>query len=1117
MRKKPQTLDTKNFLRAANIEFDSTAPENLAHFRPTRKSIELFQQLANFDRSESLMITGPYGTGKSITTAVCLHWLENYTKDSKALLRCIGQRIGRLNRTVAETLQARIDSRSKLRGLVITLHGYQPDLPKAIQAGIAASYSRIGQGKKAGGIKRREVHTFDDVKRLLREIEKDQRSFGIDKMLVVWDEFGRHLEKLVELGSASDLNDVQTLAEFIPRMKKVPVRLAVILHQSLQTYSGTLNKSLLKEWAKIEARFVPIDASQDGPELYGIMQDVVESLALKPSYLATKTDAKKYLEKLIEESVFEDMKAQECSRLFGKPLHVDPLVYFCLPRIASRVAQNERTIFNFLAECVDTEDVNLSAVYNYFSVVMQHDTSPGGAHQLWQQTSSALTKAQSDMEIRVIHNCAILTMAKIKVTKKLLKWAVGGQSNRSGALKAIQKLCASNVLHHRQFNDEVILWHGTDAHIREKITETVDSYRGSFDYVDFLRTEYALPILRPVQHNDKYGVNRYFRSYFCTPLSLQKPESLELESNERIIPGDGAFLYMLHDKEDDFCALKNLSKEYTTQYPSHIVVLNKKLPGLFDICLQLYAVQVLQRNENIKGIDPVAEDELRLYSDDTRGELQRLLKQVVTPTQNARFVSRGSLFSKINIHEFRVWISEIADETFSKTPRLFCFSLNRHKPSSVMVNARKKLTASILENSNLPEFGFNNPDELYEYSNMVGGLYRTALLGSGIYGEVGKGEWRFRLPEEISSDNPGLKQAWKKVELFFTEPTGTPKPFSDLLGELKSPPFGMREGLFPVVVACAMRTFSTSGVLMHGREYLGDVRPTDIEALCKEPTDYFLEVVKLDKSEKAILQGLTVLFPSGVTIDGSEPDELRLLADGLYEWKTALPRLCRVTEQLSKGTLAVRAALLEYENPARLITRDLPEVLRVPKGKRPSSMEVISSIDCAKSEIEMIQDKTLKRVASEIREALQVDIDDKCLREQCKAWSDSYTSFPDTVYSPKAKALLTSLSVNYDSDNHLVEGVTAVVDAMIRSWDDRSFDRFRVNIHGHVREVLEGACNAIKDGSNPTEEVRNKIAGHLENRLRKEIDIIRQLLPEEADQRIKNIFLSQEVQEVVHG
>ena len=78
-------LSTEPFLRSINICYDAESPDRIAHFRPTSKCVTLLRALLDDDGDKAFLVTAPYGTGKSLTTAYLLHLIENRDESREAL------------------------------------------------------------------------------------------------------------------------------------------------------------------------------------------------------------------------------------------------------------------------------------------------------------------------------------------------------------------------------------------------------------------------------------------------------------------------------------------------------------------------------------------------------------------------------------------------------------------------------------------------------------------------------------------------------------------------------------------------------------------------------------------------------------------------------------------------------------------------------------------------------------------------------------------------------------------------------------------------------------------------------------------------------------------------
>ena len=98
--------------------------------------------------------------------------------------------------------------------------------------------------------------------------------------------------------------------------------------------------------------------------------------------------------------------------------------------------------------------------------------------------------------------------------------------------------------------------------------------------------------------------------------------------------------------------------------------------------------------------------------------------------------------------------------------------------------------------------------------------------------------WGFAPPSQI--EDPVLSKVWELLRDFFTAPDDEAKPLETLIERLAAPPFGLRAGVLPILMACAVRAFPVAGALIQDRLYVSDIRPSTIEELCREPRRFEL-------------------------------------------------------------------------------------------------------------------------------------------------------------------------------------------------------------------------------------------------------------------------------------
>lgn len=244
------------FFKSISLTEDFSVPLRASHYRPTSKSIDILRAIMGMSGSQATSVVATYGSGKSIAAMVASLLVEATPEKIEALEPAY-RRLLKFAPEIAGWMEGRLE-RGR-HGAVITLSGYVPDLPTAIGEAIGLD----------------EVHTMAEA---LRSLEKHLGHTKSDRLAIVWDEFGRHLETLAGRGRAEDLAQLQDLAEWITRRKTPPATLTLLLHQDFHRYSGRLGQADQSGWRKIEGRFDILRIIEDSDEIYDLIADVAQEL-----------------------------------------------------------------------------------------------------------------------------------------------------------------------------------------------------------------------------------------------------------------------------------------------------------------------------------------------------------------------------------------------------------------------------------------------------------------------------------------------------------------------------------------------------------------------------------------------------------------------------------------------------------------------------------------------------------------------------------------------------------------------------------------------------------------------------------------------------------------------
>jgi len=1039
--------EAEDFLRSINLCFDAEEPERIAHFRPTAKSVPLIAGLLADASERAFLVVAPYGSGKSLTLTYLLHAIEN-RPESQSMLSSVEQRLDVISPSLRKTLLSR--RRTKKHGLVLALHGYQKDLGKAVQEAAYSAIRRNKLGRQARRLTDRSVEGMEDAVGFLQELKQVCLSAGCDQICILWDETGRHLESLIADGRATELSDIQLLAEYASRSTDVPVTLGITLHQSMLHYAQQMTQSVRAEWLKISGRFETVQYVDDSKEIYRLVADIITS-----NRGAVDLPSKRALRDLAKEAkdthgMFSDFTLAELADLFESIYPASPAAVYLLPRISARVAQNERTLFTFLYAVSLADGFSVADLYDYFSPSMRGDTAVGGTHKQWLETESALSKTTGDeQEVQVIKAACLLSLGtkgeRSRVGLDTLLWSLAGFDSSREWHDTVSDLLKKKLLLYREHSQEVSVWHGTDVDLRGRLLEEQDRHRATFDVLAFLNKDASPEPLKPIEYNAEYGVTRYWPGEYLLAKDFASLVEEDGEGPQVPLGSDGLVYYVIAETGKQLCEVQAVAQELT--HDQIIVALPSGPLNLIDAALEVWCLSSMQHNADLTGEDPLVLPELQQMLDDARANLHAVLDKLVRPAPDGpRWYYKGQPIAVTSVSDMRRQLSAITRDIFSSTPRIHNELINRHKPSGTIVNSRKKLLMGILERHGSPELVTvpTTPDA---------SMFRTILMHTGLYRHNGDGSWGYVSGKTNSlPEDHGLKETWNRLREFFEVPSDAPKRPRELLDALVAPPFGIRRGLLPIFFAAGMKAFGKAISLRNGRNYVADILPSVVEDLCRNPDDYEIVVIALDPQTDEYLATVREVFGGSSLLD-LDTDLVRATYDAIQSWLFQLPKSALTADHLPKRTKDFQRLLQNARemDPLVFVLQQLPEVCGFDRNHCEEARETLGRL---KSELESVSDTYVRKAASSVHQALARAHNDSSqgIQKLAKQWAGYFPEALAATGLPGiARGLLSRMKMSYDDDELFVNSLALLlVGRPIDDWDAST----AIEFDGKIQELV---------------------------------------------------------------
>ncbi|GEC56964.1 hypothetical protein ABIF38_008781 [Bradyrhizobium japonicum] len=936
-------MKAPSFFRAVNLRADLDHPDRLSHYHPTTRSVAVVDAVL---RNDASIVIAAYGSGKSLAAGIGALLVRNDAGAKDAL-----QPVIRRMKPVAPKLYAKAKDRvaSRSKGLIVNLAGFASDV-------VDAMATAVGAPKR-----------IKELDRLLTWITEEVRT---DHVAIIWDEFGRHLEGLAAEGRARDLDQVQRLAEWTSRAKKPTSSLTLLLHQNLSAYAGRLNQTSRNEWKKIEGRFRQLRFVEDSKELYSLVaaaaaQRRARNVASLPaSTLASVSRA------AVQHNWFDGPRlTNEIVELLRVAYPISAGALQVLPQVVARIGQNERSIFSFLQAMDLSKPVGVEEVYRFFSQFMRTDTGPGGSQRRWLETESARAKAESDIERELLAAACLFQLGasgeRRRLTKAALITAVVSRGiSISQVSSGLEKLLERRLLIYRERNDDVSLWHGIDVDIPARVAEECARREDQFDLVSFLNARHPAPILRAPRHNARFGTSRYLAGRYVMPSQVRQP----METNGGSAWGSVDFV--LADAADGIEEAKSAAASSDPQYRRLIVIPRKPL-AITEAALELAALEALREDEEFLSRDPLVRPELDELLALARRQLASTLHKLTSDRAGGADWHLGGRQIQITMDRpASVAASDLLDAWYPDTPRMINDQLMRQRVSRQMSTARVRILMRSMERTHEPRLGYAEQDASVEAS-----VYRTVLERTGLHRPLDD-RWGFASPSQLG--DPGLQRAWSIVQRYFST-VGGPRPLSELVSELSSPPIGLPLGVIPILVMAGYRAFAKVVSLRSEGSYVQDILGFEASKMFIEPERHTIEVHDGQERTLSYLSELAYVLTHERPAETDE--RLRFAYDAFVRWRAALPEGARHSVRLSPMTQRFLREINQEEDPARLFLEIMPGMF----GKDHGLDGVVESIERVRNEIDSILDGYLEEAVRIIGSTFRINAADDAL-SSLQAW-----------------------------------------------------------------------------------------------------------------------------------
>lgn len=1096
------------FMRSVNLERDFADARALEGYVTTTDAETHLKLIADGLRNESGQrawhITGDFGSGKSSFALV--------------LATLMGRQLSEVPASLTELSSILPLSPKAPRFLPVLVTGSREAMSLAVLRSLASALENAIHPKKKSAACKKALTFLSkggfqdrDVVELVEQAASELVDGGSHGgLLLIIDELGKFLEFAALNPDAQDVFFLQSLAEAASRSQSAPIHLVGLLHQGIAEYAEKLPITAQREWAKVGERFGHIDFKQPLGQVASLVSAAIGANSDASELKGWKSAAKEAMASAIDLGMFGPAAGKvELSRIAPSLYPLHPTVIPVLTKFFRRFGQNERSLFSFLlsaepyalndfAEQSASSDslFRLSDFYDFAAYNFAHRLGSQSYRSHWNHIDAVIRGAAEEDEqiqrfLKTIGILNVLQEPELPPTLDIISLSLG---HPPGLNDHLLKLCQRGILFNRGQLSGYSLWPHASVNLEHRFIAATETVTHSTPIASVVQDRLdARPVVAR-RHYIQTGNLRHFDVRFLTALEFAKADAEPQAS----FPADGMITVVLCESaaeraeaEKAACRLKDA--------PRLLVAISPALESLASYSLNLERWHWVERSTPELKDDRFAAEEVdRQIKAATQALEQRIQEYVgfrgLDATNTSTKVAWYYLGQEVDLltkqeKSLQEYLSSLCDQLFHLAPRVRNELVNRHSISSAAASARQKLFEGMLKNASLDHLGF--PENRYPPEKS---MYLSVLAAGRMHRER-DGKWAIEFPP-VDDDPLHLRPALDAVLLKLEEVPDRRVPVSELYEMLRSEPFGVRDGLIPILLLAVFIVHETEIAVYEDKVFQPDVEENLMMRFARRWETFEFQLCRIQGVRKALISELAAV----VEADRAESSHLLSIVRPLYLFIAGLQDYARQTDKLSPETLALRKAIEAAREPADLVFHEIPKAL----GFDPQAKSKLDAVALAKKLRDSITE--LRRCFPELQSRMAGAIL-KSFRHEgpLEGWRQSIAESAETVVvglgDPEFRAFCLKLT---DAENPEAEWLEALGSQLTRCPPSRWKDRDEVVFCGRIEtfarqfERVLATC-FLKDGSLPETAIRVAITP----RSGVEKDLVVSLTPEQLHETEK--------------
>ena len=854
-------------------------------YYPTDASKDFVHRVADAALSGGAAHTlqGPFGVGKSSLAAFALNELGHPTKIFKP------KRASDLFATegpVAQVVQAGGlaslptvgTAEPLLRRVAGALKSFGECAPKSLASPAVRSCRSINVDKAP----------HDAVLQLLAKLAEEISQRNIPGVLLIIDEFGRHLDYMLKSPYGHDLHFLQDLAELTGRAK-APLSLLIIQHYGLEHYSGQLPSAKRAEWEKVKGRFRETVLHNTETDSAHILSKALPSV-FQPGHRRLRFKAPAEGPELLQDKAFLTA-ARKCH-----PLH--PMTVALLSRLSQLLGQQDRTTIGWMTSDSPTGFSKLvlkqgKGIWVYPDALFDHflsDPFLTPANPVIAKRFAAVYTAYergaetvSNQSLRLLKTLALLNFAGgrgLFATKTCLTACLPINFPLN---KSMSELITESLVIHRRYKDEYVVWEGSDYDVDRRVYEMASAI--SLDFAAEMNRQFPRRVLAH-RHLVETGHRRSAPVLWLNESDAPPPH----DGEPRVLIWAGSAPRKARPED---------------------VAASAKINALTPHLLEASAIQhlIVEDERHLQGDTAAMEElQLRLYFHET---------MVASLYENILASKLKWNAAKRTFPTLQHALSEVMKFTYPCTFILHNELINHTQVSGQVMAGLRRLLEYLCSSPEKENLGIEKfpPERI---------IYESLLKQTRLHKKARNG-WVLRLDAKIPDAN--LAKAIREIRRLFSQGgNGRDLTISNVAERMEAPPFGVKRT--PAILLCILVLLVDRDKyeLSEDLRFLPDWRSQTLLRLLKTPSRFSVSASAKVPVSKRFMQDYQAAL-----IGSSDEENLSPLAvvRGLLVRHSQLSEYAKQTSMVSDQAQAFRRAIRTARSPGDMLFHAIPQAMGI--------------------------------------------------------------------------------------------------------------------------------------------------------------------------------------------